>query len=75
MVGFARGGAPPFDLVTYVGLPDGNGWDLPGCNRRWPQLSIGVGRGGRAPDGIAGVSFVLRKPVRTEELLDHISSD
>ena len=73
-----NGGAPSigYDLIlTDIGLPDGNGWELVATIRqRWPTVRIGVVTGweGRAGTG-AGADFVLRKPVRTAELLDHIA--
>ena len=71
-------GVLPFDLLlTDIGLPDGSGWDLVAeARRQWPWLRIGVVTGweGRPVAG-AGADFVLRKPVRTNELLDNISFD
>jgi DNA-binding response OmpR family regulator len=71
-----KGDAPSYDLLlTDIGLPDGNGWDLVAEVRtRWPTLRIGVITGweGRST-GAATADFVLRKPVRTKELLDQIS--
>ncbi len=72
-------GAPcPYDLLlTDIGLPDGSGWDLVAEARsRWPGMRIGVvtgweGRTATTPSA----DFVLRKPVRTNELLDLISVD
>ena len=70
------GGACPYDLLlTDIGLPDGSGWDLVAEARaRWPALRIGVVTGweGRS-GGSATADFVLRKPVRTKELLDLIA--
>ena len=67
-----------YDLIlTDIGLPDGNGWELVATIRQWwPAIRIGVVTGweGRAGTG-AGADFVLRKPVRTSELLDHIAGD
>jgi PAS domain S-box-containing protein len=66
----------PYDLLlTDIGLPDGSGWDLVATTReRWPNVRIGVVTGwdGRS-GGSATADFVLRKPVRTKELLDQIS--
>ena len=62
-------------IISDIGLPDGNGWDLVAEVRtRWPTLRIGVITGweGRST-GAATADFVLRKPVRTKELLDQIS--
>ena len=72
------GGAakPPYDLLlTDIGLPDGSGWDLVAQTRkRWPHLRIGVVTGWDGRSGSAVTAdFVLRKPVRTQELLDQIS--
>jgi signal transduction histidine kinase len=70
------GGASPYDLLlTDIGLPDGSGWDLVAKVRtHWPRLRIGVVTGweGRS-GGTATADFVLRKPVRTKELLEQIS--
>ncbi|HKO15171.1 MAG TPA: ATP-binding protein, partial [Gemmatimonadaceae bacterium] len=71
-----RAGMPPYDvLVTDIGLPDGSGWDLIGVAReRWPSLRIGVVTGWepRAGAGTDG-DFILRKPVRTSELLAQVA--
>jgi len=70
-----NGGTPYQVLVTDIGLPDGSGWDLIAVVReRWPQLRIGVVTGWepRASAGAEG-DFVLRKPVRTSELLAHVA--
>jgi len=68
----------PYDvLVTDIGLPDGSGYDLIAEARaRWPSLRIGVVTGweprvGAAADG----DFILRKPVRTSELLTQVAAD
>ena len=64
-------------LVTDIGLPDGSGWDLiTEARARWPALRIGVVTGweprvGAGADG----DFVLRKPVRTSELLAQVAGD
>ena len=72
------GGQPTYDLLlTDIGLPDANGWDLVAEVRsRWPTLRIGVITGweGR-PSLTASADFVLRKPVRTQDLLDQIAGD
>jgi len=69
---------PPYDvLVTDIGLSDGSGWDLIAVARkRWPELRVGVVTGWepRAGAGADG-DFVLRKPVRTSELLAHVAGD
>jgi len=64
-------------LVTDIGLSDGSGWDLIAVARkRWPELRVGVVTGWepRAGAGADG-DFVLRKPVRTSELLAHVAGD
>jgi signal transduction histidine kinase len=64
-------------LVTDIGLADGSGWDLISYAReRWRSLRIGVVTGweprvGAGADG----DFVLRKPVRTSELLAQVAAD
>jgi DNA-binding response OmpR family regulator len=64
-------------LVTDIGLADGSGWDLIAFAReRWRDLRIGVVTGweprvGAGADG----DFVLRKPVRTSELLAQVAAD
>jgi len=69
--------APEYDLLlTDIGLPDGNGWDLVAEARsRWRMRRIGVGTGWEGRTSAAGADFVLRKPVRTSELLDHVAAD
>ena len=69
---------PPYDvLVTDIGLSDGSGWDLTRFARhRWPSMRIGVVTGweprvGAGTDG----DFILRKPVRTAELLAQVASE
>lgn len=64
-------------LVTDIGLPDGSGWDLIAQAReRCPALRIGVVTGWepRVGEG-AQVDFILRKPVRTSELLAQVAGD
>jgi DNA-binding response OmpR family regulator len=69
-------GAAPYDvLLTDIGLPDGSGWDLIALAReRWPSLRIGVVTGWepRVGAGTEG-DFILRKPVRTSELLAQVA--
>jgi signal transduction histidine kinase len=61
----------PFDvLLTDIGLPDGSGWELVDTARqRWPWLRVGVVSGWEAErtDG-AGAHFILRKPIRGDDL-------
>ena len=68
----------PFDLMlTDVGLPDGNGWDLVRSTKTtFPQLRIGVITGWEPTVGTErgdGAEFVLRKPLRAPELKAHIA--
>ena len=69
---------PMYDvLVTDIGLADGSGWDLIAFARqRWPSLRIGIVTGWepRAGAGADG-DFILRKPVRTTELLAQVARD
>jgi CheY-like chemotaxis protein len=64
-------------LVTDIGLSDGSGWDLTTFAReRWPSMRIGVVTGweprvGAGADG----DFILRKPVRTSELLAQVAGE
>jgi PAS domain S-box-containing protein len=69
---------PVYDvLVTDIGLSDGSGWDLTSfARKRWPSMRIGVVTGweprvGAGADG----NFILRKPVRTSELLAQVAGD
>jgi PAS domain S-box-containing protein len=71
---------PPYEvLVTDIGLADGSGWDLIAFAReRWPSMRIGVvtgwePRAGTAADGVG--DFILRKPVRTSELLAQVAGE
>lgn len=65
-------------LVTDIGLSDGSGWELIAAVReRWPSIRIGVVTGwepGGAPAGADG-DFILRKPVRTSELLAQVAAE
>jgi PAS domain S-box-containing protein len=70
--------SPPYEvLVTDIGLSDGSGWDLTTFAReRWPSMRIGVVTGweprvGAGTDG----DFILRKPVRTSELLAQVAGE
>ena len=68
----------PYDvLVTDIGLPDGSGYDLIAEARaRWPSLRIGVVTGWEPRVGAkADGDFILRKPVRTSELLAQVAAD
>jgi PAS domain S-box-containing protein len=64
-------------LVTDIGLSDGSGWDLTTFVReRWPSMRIGIVTGweprvGAGADG----DFILRKPVRTSELLAQVAGE
>jgi PAS domain S-box-containing protein len=69
---------PPYEvLVTDIGLSDGSGWDLTTFAReRWPSMRIGIVTGweprvGAGADG----DFILRKPVRTSELLAQVAGE
>jgi PAS domain S-box-containing protein len=73
----ARLGAPGkrYDvLVTDIGLPDGNGWDLVESARATqPALRIGVVTGWELRTGAgAGADFTLRKPVVAYDLLSQV---
>jgi PAS domain S-box-containing protein len=74
----ASQGSRLFDLMlTDVGLPDGNGWDLVRSTKAaYPQLRIGVVTGWEPNVGTErtdGAEFVLRKPLRAPELKAHIA--
>lgn len=58
-------------LVTDIGLPDGNGWELVESARTaYPSLRIGVVTGWEIRTAEAsGADFTLRKPVAARELL------
>jgi PAS domain S-box-containing protein len=58
-------------LVTDIGLPDGNGWDLVESARATqPALRIGVVTGWEIRTGAgASADFTLRKPVGAHDLL------
>ncbi len=69
--------APQYDLMlTDVGLPDGSGWDLVRfAHDHVPGIRVGVITGWEpmvSAENVAGVEFVLRKPLRAAELLAHI---
>jgi PAS domain S-box-containing protein len=67
----------PFEvLVTDIGLPDGNGWDLVDTVRSsHAGMVIGVVTGWEVRTGVDnGAHFTLRKPVRTHELLALVGS-
>jgi CheY-like chemotaxis protein len=70
--------APTYEvLVTDIGLADGSGWDLISFAReRWPTMRIGVVTGWepRVGAGTEG-DFILRKPVRTSELLAQVAGE
>lgn len=65
----------PFDvLVSDIGLPDGSGWDLvTHARNRWPRLRIGVVTGWEPRGNTAATDFLLRKPVRTSDLLAQVA--
>lgn len=74
----ASQGGRRFDLMlTDVGLPDGNGWDLVRSTKtEYPELRIGVVTGWEPNVGTErtdGAEFVLRKPLRAPELKAHIA--
>lgn len=63
-------------LVTDIGLPDASGWDLVGFVRQaHPAIRVGVVTGWE-PRADAGPSpdFLLRKPVRTSDLLAQVAA-
>ena len=66
-------------LVTDIGLPDASGWDLiPQARARRPSLRIGVvtgWEGHNAPSEGGGADFMLRKPIRTSDFLNHVADD
>jgi PAS domain S-box-containing protein len=64
-------------LVTDIGLSDGSGWDLITFAReRWPSMRIGVVTGWEPKAGAGKEGdFILRKPVRTSELLAQVAGE
>jgi len=64
-------------MVTDIGLSDGSGWDLISFTReRWPDVRIGVVTGWEPRVGAAAdAEFILRKPVRTSELLAQVAAE
>ena len=64
-------------LITDIGLPDGTGWDLVAYTRaRFATMRIGVVTGWEPRSGMGSeADFILRKPVRTSELLGHVVAD
>jgi signal transduction histidine kinase len=70
--------APGYEvLVTDIGLSDGSGWDLTTFAREhWPSMRIGVVTGWEPRVGIGtDGDFILRKPVRTSELLAQVAGE
>lgn len=68
----------PYDvLVTDIGLPDGNGWDLVTTARmRWPELRVGVVTGWEIRTGSIGeADFTLRKPIKVPDFLARVAGD
>lgn len=68
----------PIDLMlTDVGLPDGNGWELVKfVKSHYPTIRVGVITGWEpsvGPEEADGAEFVLRKPLRAPELKAHIA--
>ncbi|HSQ31639.1 MAG TPA: ATP-binding protein [Gemmatimonadaceae bacterium] len=63
-------------LVTDIGLSDRSGWELVTTVRdRWPSIRVGVVTGWEPGAGAGATGdFVLRKPVRTSELLAHVAA-
>ena len=63
-------------LVTDIGLADRSGWELVTAVReRWPSMRVGIVTGWEPGAGAgADGDFVLRKPVRTSELLAHVAA-
>ncbi|MDE3053017.1 MAG: PAS domain-containing protein [Gemmatimonadota bacterium] len=76
MTRLGDGGETPYDvLVTDIGLPDGSGWDLvTHARNRWPDLRIGVVTGWEPRGNTGATDFLLRKPVRTSDLLAQVAS-
>jgi signal transduction histidine kinase len=65
-------------LVTDIGLSDGSGWELiAAVRKRWPSMRIGVVTGWEPGGAGAGADgdFILRKPVRTSELLAQVAAE
>jgi CheY-like chemotaxis protein len=64
-------------IVTDIGLSDGSGWDLISFTReRWPSVRIGVVTGWEPRVGAGSdAEFILRKPVRTSELLAQVAAE
>ena len=64
-------------LLTDLELPDGNGWELAAYAKgQRASLRIGVISGwdvNIGGDEATSAEFVLRKPLRSAELLDHVA--
>lgn len=62
-------------LVSDIGLPDGSGWDLvTHARNRWPGMRIGVVTGWEPRGNTKATDFLLRKPVRTSDLLAQVAA-
>ncbi len=70
--------SPEYDvLVTDIGFADGTGWDLITLAREhWPAMRVGVVTGWEARGRTGDIGdFILRKPVRTSELLARVAGE
>ena len=64
-------------LITDIGLPDASGWELiPKARATRPSLRIGVVTGWEGHNAPSeGADFMLRKPIRTSDLLAEVAGD